>query len=206
MGCVVKRNVKIMGDIIRGFKGCTSILDLGCSRGGKLKKVCDALQIKGLGVDADPAIVEIARESSLMKVILGDIMKSDKLFADNSFDGVMITDVLEHFDTSDAIWLAKQAMRIAKKAVVATIPIETAPRQFPGKWQEHKSLWTTKTISQLWEGKALIFHDKSFHERLALKGGPERHAQIKRDHHQGRSFPEWTICYVRFDIPVEKLM
>lgn len=98
------------------------ILDLGCATGD----YCSNLKSIGYectGVDINPEYIEKTRK----KGIDAYVMKGDDLqFPDNSFDTVLLFEVLEHVDNPYTV--LKEAKRVAKKNILITVPNCT---QFP---------------------------------------------------------------------------
>lgn len=94
-----------------------SVLDIGCGDGLLLEQ----LKNKGLtvsGIDISSTAINICKERGL-DCIHGDI--SEKLpFEDNSYDSVLLIDVLEHL--FQPIEVLKEARRISKGCVLISIP------------------------------------------------------------------------------------
>ncbi|MDP3066980.1 MAG: class I SAM-dependent methyltransferase [Methanobacteriaceae archaeon] len=93
-----------------------TILDLGCATG----EYCIKLEKMGFectGVDINTQYVEIARKNGVNAVVAsGDDLK----FADDSFDTVLLFEILEHVENPQN--LLKEAKRVAKKNVLITVP------------------------------------------------------------------------------------
>jgi methionine biosynthesis protein MetW len=93
-----------------------TILDLGCATG----EYCLELEKMGFnctGVDINPQYVEKAQERGVNAVVSqGDDLK----FADNSFDTVLLFEVLEHVENPQSI--LNEAKRVARKNVLITVP------------------------------------------------------------------------------------
>lgn len=92
------------------------ILDLGCATGD----YCIKLKERGFdctGVDINPKYVAEARE----KGIEAQVMDGSNLnFPDNSFDTVLLFEVLEHVENPQR--LLKEAKRVAAENVLITVP------------------------------------------------------------------------------------
>jgi SAM-dependent methyltransferase len=93
-----------------------TILDLGCATG----EYCLRLEENGFtctGVDCNPQYVEQARKKGV-NAFLG---RGDDLdFDDDSFDTVLLFEVLEHDEKPQNI--LKEAKRVARKNVLITVP------------------------------------------------------------------------------------
>lgn len=101
------------------FAACNAgeeILDLGCATGD----YCSNLESMGFsctGVDINPEYVQKACE----KGIKAYVMSVDNLdFPDNSFDTVLLFEVLEHIKNPEDV--LKEAKRVARKNILVTVP------------------------------------------------------------------------------------
>ena len=95
-----------------------SVLDIGCGDGLLMEKLRD---IKGLevgGVDISSTAVDICKGRGL-ECIKADITESLP-FKDNSFDNVLLIDVLEHlFQPAEVL---REANRISRKYIYISVP------------------------------------------------------------------------------------
>ena len=92
------------------------ILDLGCATGDYSNNL-KSIGYECTGVDINPKYVEKTRG----KGIDAYVMKGDDLnFSDNSFDTVLLFEVLEHVDNPHNV--LKEAKRVAKKNILITVP------------------------------------------------------------------------------------
>ncbi len=92
------------------------ILDLGCATGGYCSSL-NNLGFKCTGVDINQEYVEKARENGIEAYA----MEADNLeFLDNSFDTVLLFEILEHVDNPYKI--LKESKRVAKKNILITVP------------------------------------------------------------------------------------
>jgi methionine biosynthesis protein MetW len=94
-----------------------TVLDIGCGDGILLENL-NKKGINGRGIDISSEAIKICKERGL-QCEQSDI--TDKLpFADNSFDGVVLTDVLEHlFQPLDVL---NEAHRVCKEYVYISVP------------------------------------------------------------------------------------
>lgn len=93
-----------------------SILDLGCATGDYCLKL-EEMGFECTGVDINPHYVEQARK----KGVNAFLASGDNLdFANNSFDTVILFEVLEHAD--NPLNILKEAKRVARKNVLVTVP------------------------------------------------------------------------------------
>jgi SAM-dependent methyltransferase len=132
----------------KDFAGCRKVLDLGCGVGrfGEFKHA----GVEVFGVDNDVGAVKEAKRHE--KAAVGDITKPLP-FPDNSFDGILAKDILEHVQEP---WkLAAEMKRVLKKdgVVIATVP---APSRKAWDDYTHVRPFTKRSISEL-------FLDQGFH-------------------------------------------
>ena len=91
------------------------ILDFGCATGDyclELKK----FGFECVGVDINEEYIKIAREKEVDAYIIEDQLP----FSDNSFDTVILIEVLEHIVDPDKV--LEEAKRVAKKNILITVP------------------------------------------------------------------------------------
>ena len=92
------------------------ILDIGCATG----EYCQKLNLKGhkcVGIDNNQKYIKKARERGVEAYVMD---ASSLEFPDNSFDTILIFEVLEHVKNPDGI--LKEAKRVAKKNILITVP------------------------------------------------------------------------------------
>ena len=102
-----------------------SVLDLGSGLG----LLADRTKEKYLGVDFSKIAIKYARENTknpLAKFVLTDLFKFVKAAGDDSWDTVVLGEVLEHFEPDPRAALLAEAKRIAKMRVVISVP-ENSP-------------------------------------------------------------------------------
>ncbi len=100
-----------------------SILDAGCGEGyftSAIKAACPSADV--VGVDASDGAVRYATErfGDSVSFRVGNIFALP--FADDSFDVVLCSEVLEHLDNPAAAF--SELRRIARRRVVLTVPLE----------------------------------------------------------------------------------
>ena len=91
------------------------ILDFGCATGGyclELRK----LGFECVGVDISEEYIKIAQQKGVEAHLIKDCLP----FNDNSFDTVIMFELLEHVEDPDRI--LKEAKRVAKKNILVTVP------------------------------------------------------------------------------------
>jgi SAM-dependent methyltransferase len=99
--------------------GRLNVCELGCGTGGNLAAVADRYDVTG--VECSPHALAYARRRLGNRVIRGRLPDNVPL-PQNSFDVVLLTDVLEHIEDDRAS--AQAALRLLKPGgiVVATVP------------------------------------------------------------------------------------
>lgn len=96
-----------------------SVLDIGCGDGFLLKKLKEKNNgIKALGVDISPVAIEKSKINGIECTLL-DITE-ELPFQDNSFESVLLLDVLEHLFQPEPV--LKEAVRVAEKYVYISVP------------------------------------------------------------------------------------
>ncbi|MBD3366168.1 methyltransferase domain-containing protein [candidate division WWE3 bacterium] len=127
---------------------CRSALDLGCGPNSPITK-CVNIE-HSVGVELFKPYLKEARENRTHdEFIEGDILELD--FEENSFDAVILIDVLEHLNKSSGKAVLERAKKWAKKKVVVTTPngfIEQAPVD-ENPHQAHKSGWNYNDMLSL---------------------------------------------------------
>jgi SAM-dependent methyltransferase len=153
-------------------------LDVGC-RGGVLIKMVGL--IRWIGVDIDPRALQVARDAGIPCAEMD--FTSDIGFKDESFDVVMMTEVLEHLPYPSII--AREVHRILKKnpgsAYVGSVPLD---------YHLHRR-WKVMRGKRL-SGDQTHVHHFSFNELdellrfyfeeveyLPLSGTAQRHPRLK---------------------------
>lgn len=143
---------KIVWSLVRRFTAGPAdrrlrICELGCGTGGNLAAVADRHDV--VGVECSPHALEYARRRLGDRVIHG-ILPSDVALPPNSFDVVLLTDVLEHIehDTQSAA----TAIRLLRPGgiVVATVPAYQwlySPRD---AHHHHFRRYSKRRFSALW--------------------------------------------------------
>lgn len=123
----------------RELRGCDTVLDLGCGPSSPLE-YCEIKYC--VGVDAfKPYIKESKRKEIHEVYFLADIRYLE--FDENSFDVVIMIEVLEHLTKQDGIKMLAKAEYWAKKKVIVTTPNDWLPQGVKdgNPLQRHRSGW-----------------------------------------------------------------
>jgi len=131
---------------------------------GHIKTVLDVacgLSLKSQYIDADIRVgVDVYRpylkkiEANVPYVVINaDVMHLDSLFLPDSFDLVLLLDILEHLEKDQAIDLLKMAEKIASKAVIIETPKGFVPQNIDiwgyggNQYQTHRCGWEPSEFS-----------------------------------------------------------
>ena len=160
-----RRRVPILLDYLELDDG-DRVLDCGCGMGFWLFAMRRLRRLELVGVDADPGRLEWAeREHVDATLVQGDAQKLP--FDDDSFDGVLMTEVLEHLpDDRSALFEAKRVLRpggvlaisvpnarypfwwdpiSAVRDRLGLAPIRSGP--VVGIWTNHERLYTAAELA-----------------------------------------------------------
>jgi len=101
-----------------------SLLDVGSGRGVSLWPLLDCFPDMAVtAIDHDPTRIDhiAAVRRGGVTSLSGQAMDAAAMdFADGAFDGVTLLEVLEH--VADPLAVAKQAVRVARRFVIASVP------------------------------------------------------------------------------------
>ena len=136
------------------------ILDIGTSTGGNLRMLKDAGFSRAEGLDLDDEAIRWCVEKRLGPVRKGDIC--DIPFADQSFDLVLATDVIEHVE--DDTRALSEIYRVLKPGACAiiTVPAFQLLWGLEDEASQHKRRYRGSDITALITASGLI-PDESFY-------------------------------------------
>lgn len=125
-------------DLLRPREGST-YLDVGCGE-GRLMAALVAMRSRPVGVDVGREVAELAsRHGPVVRARLPGL----QCFGDASFDGCVVSLVLEHIEEHDTL-LAEMARVTAPGGVLALVmnhPLYTAPESAPIEEPDGEVLW-----------------------------------------------------------------
>ena len=130
------------------LSGCLSVLDLGCGPKSPLGAL-NHLE-KRVGVEPFGPYLELARASSTHDEFYQKLI-TDLDFEPESFDAVIMIDVIEHMTEEDGLAAMKLAEKWARKKVIINSPNGfIAQKSLDGNHlQEHKSGWSYSRMKEL---------------------------------------------------------
>ena len=132
------------------------ILDIGCGEGKVLKQLRVYHPAPSIGIDLDPARICLAKTRSMdIPFAVGNAQELP--YEDNSFDFVMILEVLEHVGEPDLV--LREAYRVTSKYLLASVPNEPWWRignlarlkyiRDLGNTPEHINHWSVRSFKTL---------------------------------------------------------
>lgn len=129
-----------------------TILDVGCGLSLKSQYIDAKIRV---GVDIYKPFLEKIEADCPYIVINSNAMMIDRLFMKNSFDIVLITDLIEHLDKDDSFKLLDMAKEIAKVAVIIETPLGYIPQNIDiwgyggHEYQTHRSSWCIEDFTNI---------------------------------------------------------
>lgn len=108
----LRPDLAVIGDLI---KPDSRILDLGCGDGALLSHLGRTRQVRGYGLEIDPANVAACIAAGV-NVIQADLDEGLADFADNSFDYVVMTQALQALARPDQA--VAEMLRVGREAIV----------------------------------------------------------------------------------------
>jgi len=127
---------------------CRTVLDLGCGPSSPLKNIKNIEYSVGVEV-FEPYLCESQRQKIHNEYLGVNILELS--FDDNSFDAVILIDVLEHLDEQLGHEILKKAERWAKKKIVVNSPNGFVKQSAldDNSFQEHLSGWDYQLMRRL---------------------------------------------------------
>lgn len=124
----------------RELQDCESVLDLGCGPNSPLR-YCKNIKYS-VGVEAFAPYIEESKKRSIhTKYLHKKIEEID--FPENTFDVVIMVEVLEHLPKEVGKRILKKAENWAKKKIIISSPNSFIPQKQVDNnpWQKHISSW-----------------------------------------------------------------
>jgi len=127
---------------------CQTVLDLGCGPSSPIQ-FCKNIKYS-VGVEIFPQYLSESKKRHIhTKYLDKDFLKLK--FAKNSFDAVIMIEVLEHLDKKDGLEIIKRASMWAKKKIIISTPNGYFPMDEVDQnlYQKHRSGWNVSELSKL---------------------------------------------------------
>ena len=130
------------------LKDCESVLDLGCGPDSPLQ-YCTNIK-HSVGVEAFQPYLEKIQEKKIHSEYL-DKNIADLDFEDNSFDAVILMEVIEHMEESEGLETLKKLEKWARKKVIVSTPNGFFPQKVVDNnpMQVHLSGWDIPKMKAL---------------------------------------------------------
>jgi predicted TPR repeat methyltransferase len=127
-----------------------TVLDLGCGQGVAGEVFNKNHTYKFVGVDIFKPYLKKVRDTGYYDKVEYANLTKYRIKRD-TYDVIIIFQVLEHMSKKDGILILKKAMRSAKRAVIASIPNGECEQDEYDKnpYQKHHSKWTKKDFIKL---------------------------------------------------------
>jgi 2-polyprenyl-3-methyl-5-hydroxy-6-metoxy-1,4-benzoquinol methylase len=179
---MIQTNFKNSADVVSTIKSLlpqeiNSVLSLGAGLLDLEKAVLNFESIKKVvAVEWSNDELNKLKEIDNVIALKYDLTKFSGIFPKKSFDIVTMFDIIEHLKKDDSIKLMNEAEKLAKKSVLAFIPVQKKfhhELDILEKMQEeftqennvlrcHLSLWTPEEMETL---NYEVFYDSTYHQR-----------------------------------------
>jgi len=130
------------------LRDCKSVLDIGCGPNSPLQ-YCQNIE-SSIGVEPFKPYLEESKKRGIHTQYL-DKKAEELSFPDNSFDAVIMIEVLEHLKKKHGREVLKRAERWARRKVIVSTPNGYLPQRNIDKspFQSHRSGWTVREMEKL---------------------------------------------------------
>ena len=132
----------------KNLKDCESVLDLGCGPSSPIQ-YCQNIK-RSIGVETfKPSLEQSKRRNIHTEYLEKKVEEVD--FPENSFDAVILIEVIEHLPEDIGYAMLKKAEKWARKYVIVSTPNGFLPQKEYGEnpFQNHLSGWDIKTMKKL---------------------------------------------------------
>ncbi len=128
-----------------------SLLDVGCGASSPIRFFSKKIKY-AVGVDGFLPSIEKSRANHIHHDYKqANLMEIDTVFEPKSFDTVLASDVIEHFEKADGLKLLEKMEKIARRKVIIFTPNGFQPQgEFDNNpYQLHRSGWTVDEMKSL---------------------------------------------------------
>lgn len=129
------------------LKDCTSVLDLGCGPSSPLKNIKNIKY--SVGVELFKPYLDLSKSQKIhTKYLQKNILDLD--FPKNSFDAVILIEVLEHLSKKDGQKILKLADKWSKNKIILSTPNNYFPmgQLDQNPYQKHLSGWSIPELKK----------------------------------------------------------
>ena len=135
-------------------QGTGSLVDVGCGRGDLLHQIAVPITV---GTDLARRGIRFVRRPKAVSSVLA------LPFRDQSFDVVLCAETLEHLDPDDLAHAASELRRVARRAVLVTVPFAEPPLAWSARCPRcgtvfhlygHRTVFTPPRLTGLFPGGA----------------------------------------------------
>lgn len=130
---------------------CGSLLDVGCGFNSPVRHLIHR-PARLVGVDGWAPAIEQSREKRIHDeyhvLPLGQI---ERQFGPASFDTVLASDIVEHFEADEGLALIGQMERVARRTIIIYTPNGFLPQgeEYGNPLQRHRSGWTVTQMEAM---------------------------------------------------------
>lgn len=130
------------------LKNCHTVLDLGCGPSSPLKNIKNINY--SVGVELFKPYLDLSKKQKIhTEYLQKNILKLD--FSKNSFDAVILIEVLEHLNKKDGLKVLKLANKWANKKIIISTPNHFFPMGIVdnNQYQRHRSGWSILELKKM---------------------------------------------------------
>ncbi len=171
-GKVTQAKNKDMRNLYNEVSKYDSILEIGCGEGRNLTRTACLTKV---GIDAFRPILDLYnKDDGIIRLNYNLQGGLTNLILPNTFDSVMLIDIIEHFEKDFAFELLKQVEQVARHIIVAFVPVGNHPQTTDDRglgndfFQTHRSTWYPEDFEEL--GYEVV-HIKNHHNQPGKDSG-----------------------------------
>lgn len=144
------------------------ILDVGCGENSPIHYFSDELDATGVDGYA-PAIAEARKRNTHKQFIEMDLRRIGEKIPEDSYDCVVSTDVIEHFEKDESERFIRSLEKIARKRVIVMTPNGFVPQEAVGgnEFQIHRCGWEVDELEARGYSTIGIYGHKALRGELA---------------------------------------
>ncbi len=170
---MIHSNINNVNVLFKEVSKYDSVLELGCGEGRNLNRTTCSFKV---GIDAFRLILETHKVDGNLRIHY-DLRKGlTNLLLSNSFDSIMLIDIIEHFEKPFAFQLLSECERISRHLIVAFVPVGNHPQTTDDRgldndfYQTHRSSWQPEDFDKLGYDVSYIenYHNQPGKDRGAM--------------------------------------